>query len=115
MNTLFDRNTQEDQERELHNSMIAERYKVMLGVVDGQFDEKAPVINAAQTYAPTMEPSISAPAYTAPTTEHVPQVTEYTPNTSLFTTETLDRIAAQRTADTFAPTYVAPVTVSPVS
>ena len=30
MNTLLDRNTLEDQERELHNSMISERYKEIL-------------------------------------------------------------------------------------
>ena len=42
MKTLFDKNTQEDQERELHNSMISARYNEMLNGVDKQFTEKAP-------------------------------------------------------------------------
>lgn len=117
MNTLLDRNTQETQERETHNAMIAERYKEILGVVDGQIDEAKPVFNTAQTYAPAVESPISAPHYNAPATEHVPHVTEYTPSNlaaSLFTTETLDRIAPQSTVRTFAPAYVAPQPVEEV-
>ena len=113
MNTLLDRKTQEDQERELHNSMINERYKEILGVVDGQFNERTPVVNVAPTYAPVVEAPVSTPSYDVPTTEHAPHVTEYAPSSvaaSVFTTETLDRIAP-------TPTYVAPqpvVSVKPV-
>lgn len=120
MNTLFDKKTQEDQERELHNSLIGERYKEILGVVEQQFNEAAPVFNATQTYAPVTEAPV-APSYNAPVTEQTPQVTEYTPSgiaQSLFTTETLDRIAPQPVKDTFAPTVVMPqpvVSVKPVA
>ena len=111
MNTLLDRNTREDQERELHNAMIAERYKEMLGVVEGQIDENKPVFNAAPAYAPVVETPTFTPTYNAPVMQQIPQVTEYAPTgiaASLFTTETLDRIAPRHTVDTFAPTYVAP-------
>jgi cell division protein FtsL len=111
VNTLLDRNTQEDQERTLHNSMINERYKNLLGVVEEQFQE-APTVNAVQTYAPVEEVSTVETTYTAPATEQVPHVTEYTPTgvaASLFTTETLDRIAPpQQVESTFAPTVIMP-------
>ena len=113
MNTLLERNTREAQEREVHNAMIAERYKEMLGVVEGQINSE-PVFNSAQTYAPVVEEPVNVPFYSAPVMEQAPQVTEYTPTNlaaSLFTTETLDRIAPQSTVGTFAPTYVAPAPI----
>ena len=120
MNTLLDRNTQEDQERTLHNSMINERYKNLLGIVEEQFQE-APTVNATQTYAPVEEAPVVETTHNAPATEQVPHVTEYTPTgiaASLFTTETLDRIAPpQHVEDTFAPTVIMPkerVAVTPV-
>ena len=105
MNTLFDKNTQEDQERKLHNSKINERYKEILGTVEGQFGKEETETTA--TYSPVMD----APA---PTVEQAPRVTEYTPNgvaASLFTTETLDRMAAKPVEDTFAPTVIMPQAV----
>ena len=120
MNTLLDRNTQEDQERTLHNSMINERYKNLLGIVEEQFQE-APTVNATQTYVPVEEAPVVETTYNAPATEQVPHVTEYTPTgiaASLFTTETLDRIAPpQHVEDTFAPTVIMPkerVAVTPI-
>jgi cell division protein FtsL len=105
MNTLFDKNTQEDQERKLHNSKINERYKEILGTVEGQFGKEETETTA--TYSPVMD----APA---PTVEQAPRVTEYTPSgvaASLFTTETLDRMAAKPVEDTFAPTVIMPQAV----
>ena len=105
MNTLFDKNTQEDQERKLHNSKINERYKEILVTVEGQFGKEETETTA--TYSPVMD----APA---PTVEQAPRVTEYTPSgvaASLFTTETLDRMAAKPVEDTFAPTVIMPQAV----
>ena len=105
MKTLLDRNTQEAQERELHNAMIAERYKEILGSVEGQI-EKAPEFASTQTYAPVEEKPVVNPNYGTPATEHTPRVTEYTPTNlaaSLFTTETLDRIASQPRSAVVAP------------
>lgn len=111
MNTLLDRRTQEDQDRELHNAMIAERYKEILGVVEGQIEKREPAMNATQTtYAPVEEAPTVAPSYRAPAMEQVPHVTEYTPSSiaaSLFTTETLDRIAPQPVPSVVAPKAVA--------
>lgn len=110
MNTLFDRNTQEDQERVLHNSKINERYKEILGTVEGQFGKEETVVNTVQTYAPVMD----APTVDAPAMEQTPRVTEYTPTgvaATLFTTETLDRIGANPVEDTFAPTVIMPQAV----
>ena len=114
MNTLLDRNTLEDQERELHNSMINERYREILGVMEGQFREEMPTVNAT-AYAPTIE----APVETsfAPTVEQTPHVSEYTPvgaAATLFSVETLDRIASKPVEDTFAPTLVMPQPVANV-
>ena len=105
MNTLFDNNTQEDQERKLNNSKNNERYKEILGTVEGQFGKEETATTA--TYSPVMD----APA---PTVEQAPRVTEYTPSgvaASLFTTETLDRMAAKPVEDTFAPTVIMPQAV----
>ena len=110
MNTLFDRNTQEDQERVLHNSKINERYKEILGTVEGQFGKEEAAVNTVQTYAPVLD----APSVVTPAMEQTPRVTEYTPTgvaASLFTTETLDRIAANPVEDTFAPTVIMPQAV----
>ena len=113
MNTLLDRNTLEDQERELHNSMINERYRAILGVMEGQFREEMPTTNVAQACAPTIEAPVEITH--APVVEQTPHVSEYTPATaSLFTVETLNRIAAKPVEDTFAPTLVMPQPVATV-
>lgn len=109
MNTLFDKNTQEDQERELHNSMIGARYREMLDGVDEQFKDEAPVSNTTTTSMPVMDTPVNTPAM-----EQNPQVSEYTPSAvveSLFTTATLDNVVSQPARDTFAPTVVMPQTV----
>ena len=111
MNTLFDRNTQEDQERALHNSKINERYKEILGTVEGQFGKEETVTNTVQTYAPVLDTPTVETHSNAPAIEQTPRVTEYTPTgvaASLFTTETLDRIGAKPVEDTFAPTVIMP-------
>lgn len=111
MKTLFDKNTQEDQERELHNSMISARYNEMLNGVDKQFTEKAPELNATMTMTstPVMDTPVNTPAM-----EQTPQVSEYTPSAlvgDLFTTAMFDNVTAQPARDTFAPTVVMPKTV----
>ena len=108
MKTLLDRNTQEEQERELHNAMIAEKYQEILGVVEGQI-EKEPVFATTQIYAPVEEKTNVTPSYSAPNTQHTPHVTEYVPSNlaaTLFTTETLDRIAPQPAMTMAAPQSV---------
>ena len=110
MKTLFDKNTQEDQERELHNSKINERYREILGTVEGQFGTEEPEMNVA----PVLDAPIVETRPVAPAVEQNPRVIEYTstgPAASLFTSETLDRISAQPVADTFAPTMVMPQAV----
>ena len=105
MNTLLDKNTQEDQERKLHNSMINERYKEILGTVEGQFGKEETETTA--TYSPVLDAPV-------PTTEQAPRVTEYTPSgvaATLFTTETLDRMGAKPVEDTFTPTVIMPQAV----
>jgi cell division protein FtsL len=114
MKTLFDKNTQEDQERALHNSKINERYREILGTVEGQFGTEEPEMNVA----PVLDAPIVETRPNAPAVEQTPRVTEYTPTgpaASLFTTETLDRMSSQPVEDTFAPTVIMPQAVEAVA
>lgn len=113
MKTLIDKNTQVDQERELHNSKINERYREILGTVEGQFSTEEPERNAPVLEAPIVEVRPNTPAV-----EQAPRVTEYIPTgpaASLFTTETLDRISSQPVEETFSPTVIMPQAVEVVA
>ncbi len=81
MNTVLERSTLEDVEKEQHNAMISERYRKLLDAVEDVFS------------ASNVEEKEYSSAFFAldntPTVEQTPTVTEYAP---VFTTEKFQRI-----------------------
>ncbi len=86
MNTVLERSTLENVEKEHHNAMISERYRKLLDAVEDVFSE-----NTTETKdyeAPLFVPqSLSVDG--TPTVEQTPTVTEYAP---VFTTEKFERL-----------------------
>lgn len=95
MQTVLDRKTIENTEKEKHNAMINERYRRLLDAVEDQMS--APT-ETKQSYAPVYAPE--TPAYDSiPVVEQTPTVTEYAPSTlaaPLFTTEKFQRFHAEQ-------------------
>ncbi len=104
MNTVLDRNTIENVEKEKHNAMISERYRKLLNAVEDQFS--TPTVEE-KAYAPTYVAEQTA--YTAmPVAEQAPTVREFTPASATLTVER-PVVEEMPQTNTFAPTYVAPV------
>ncbi len=96
MQTVLDRKTIENAEKEKHNAMINERYRRLLDAVEDQMS--APV-EPQQSYAPVFTPEAPVSHDTTPVVEQTPTVTEYAPSTlaaSLFTAEKFERLNVEQ-------------------
>ncbi len=113
METVLERNTIENAEKQKHNAMINERYRRLLDAVEDQVS--TPVKPAETTHAPAYTPE--TPAYdTMPVAEQTPVVREYAPSqlaASVFTAEKFQRLEgfAEAPAQNIAPVQQATASV----
>ncbi len=80
MNTVLERSTLEDVEKQQHNSMISERFRNILNAVEDVFSA-AEAEQGVLSQAPSLDGT--------PTVEQIPTVTEFAP---ALTTEVVQRI-----------------------
>ncbi len=109
MQTVLDRTTIENAEKEKHNAMINERYRKLLDAVEDQF---AASTVEERGYAPACV--AEKPIEVAPVVEEAPTVIEYRPSelvSSLFTPNRYERVEEQPVQEV-AVLPVAPVQVA---
>lgn len=98
-----------EKEAERHNRLIKERYEQLLSAEEEQLNESLSSVAAPVTEERESSTTYSAPVYTAPSV--APSYSHEKVQSTLFTTETLDRQIAevgQTQRETYAPQAVAP-------